>query len=466
MSTALRHLLSESARPSKQHDLSWTPQGPHTNFPFSTSPAFGRLITSHQRGTTAPRLDGLIMEPAAILLLFLIALLVFLRLRRARRRSHLTDSQLTIRVSVNRDRPSEPEASNLGPLTPVGNKEWLLNPRSSFHLTICGVDSATAHEVKKCCDEKRFSGVDALKFELLPLIARTNLRCKEVDKYVADFKPTYLSRIREFQQASAEWGESSERDKADMMDSFREKAIKTLDVQPDCDLVALFEYEPKDEVLDDALIDRYGFETLQTYFRYSRDLRKIYQAPTEYKWMRADLEKLAECGLASRGKEIPLPLILETLKLKEMRELAADLDPPKWGRKAPAIEFLLGLPDIRERVGKRVAYRELFQLKPFLPEFSHMDAIQLSSSWRHAESIASLIARTYVGGSMCARDLFRDEKYRSRVTAWRWINDGTPCSYCKRIQEQRASFTERPGTPLHIGCRCWIEADYEYDVDS
>jgi hypothetical protein len=288
------------------------------------------------------------------------------------------------------------EGTDLGELTVSSKGEWILNPKSAFPLTVYGIDEAVARNVKSVCDQKRFEGEWSLTMALIPLVARSNLRCKEVDGYIGKFKLTYSNKLEELKRSSAEWTEASERDRKDLLGDFRRIAVQSLDIQPNCDLVALFECEPQDSTIDDALIDRFGYETLQLYFRYAKDLAKVYQVPSEYRSQREGFDKLAQHGLAMRGTDIPFPAILETLKLKDMRDIVADLDPPKWTRKAQAIEYLLDVSDIKQRAGKLVAYRELFQLKPLPPEFVGIELESLSSSWRYTEAVASLISRTYI----------------------------------------------------------------------
>lgn len=68
----------------------------------------------------------------------------------------------------------------------------------------------------------------------------------------------YRKSVDAQRRASAEWADAGERDREDLLQSFRQSAIASLDVRPYADLVTLLEDEPTDATLDDALIAEYG----------------------------------------------------------------------------------------------------------------------------------------------------------------------------------------------------------------
>lgn len=366
-------------------------------------------------------------------------------------------------------RPSEPKITvpiqttpsssfdnpDTGPVTATSDGGWVLNPKSTFPLTVYGIDRATAEDLKRLLDQGYSLGTYDHARALVPLIARSNLRCKEVDEYIRRFKPQYLKTLEELKRSSGEWASASEPDREDLLSTFRQQAIDSLEVRPAvCDLETLFESEPLDTTIDDALIDRFGFETLQLYLRYAGNLAKVHVIPADH-YDRDGFEKLVKVGLAIRGAEIPLSGILETLKLKDLKELVADLHPPSFRRKAQAIDFLMKLPDVKEGISKVVAFRELFQLKPLPAEFSHIDLDQISASWSCAHEIATLIAHTYVvaGYATCKRQYQDDLSY---ITGWELSSDETSCPYCKCAAAKAYPKTQRPKVPLHIGCRCSV----------
>lgn len=395
-------------------------------------------------------------------LLILAAILIWIFRPRGRSTSKETVPAPSIARPVTTTKISNSaDTADVGPLTSSTSGGWILNPRSSFPLTIDGLDRQRAELFKGICEKKRYEGTEGLTHALLPLIARSNLRCREVDEYIQKFRPRYLSALQSLQQTSKEWQQAAERDRQDLLPELRESALRTLEVRPDCDLIALFECAPQDATFDDALLDRYGMETLQFYLRYADDLTRVHVAPVDYGEFRKSFEKLAEAGLAARGKDIQLQDVLSTLKLKDMASMVSDLSLPKWSRKAQAIDYLLTVPDILDRAGKVLAFRELFQIKPLPATFAQIDLATLSASWRHAEAVAWLIARTYIGGAMYLRDLALDRVMKGRHVEMEWQQDHNPCPMCIQAATRQPSKKNRPKTPLHIGCRCWIHTDYD-----
>lgn len=354
------------------------------------------------------------------------------------------------------------DLASVGPLTSTTGGGWILNPRSPLPLTIEGVGREQAEVFRAICEEKRFTGTDGLTRALIPLIARSNLRCREVEDYVRQYRPQYQKALHALQQTSPEWQAAAEPDREDLLPELQRAALQTLNIRPDCDLIALFECAPQDATFDDVLLDRYGMDTLQFYLRYADDLKRVHVVPVEADGFRKSFESLAQIGLAARGRDIPLQDILHTMKLKDMGALVSDLNPPKWSRKAQAVDYLCTVPDILDRAGKVLAFRELFQIKPLPLEFAHIDLALLSSSWRHAEAVAWLIARTYIGGALYLRDIERDRAMsKGHHLEMEWQQDRNPCPLCVRAATRPPTKNNRPKTPLHIGCRCWIHTDYD-----
>jgi len=169
----------------------------------------------------------------------------------------------------------------------------------------------------------------------MPIVTRYNIRCKEVDDYIKEFKPIYLQKINDKIKASPEWLAASALDREDLLTEFKEDAAMSLDIQPDCNLEVLFSEEQFDVTIDDALIDRFGYDAIRFYLSKKRGIHIIPADNYEHKMF----EKLTDVGLAVRGESVSLPLLLESLKLKELSALVADLNPPKFTRKAKAVEY-------------------------------------------------------------------------------------------------------------------------------
>ena len=79
-------------------------------------------------------------------------------------------------------------------------------------------------------------------------------------------------------------------------------------------------------------------------------------------------------GLSKSGEDIPLEEKLKTLKLKELGKLADD---QKFTRKAKAIEYLMEIPDIKNRFDSVFPNKSWFQLKEV-----KLDLRYLEDKWK------------------------------------------------------------------------------------
>ena len=335
---------------------------------------------------------------------------------------------------------------------------WLINPKSTFPLTIYGINRQSAVELKTLLEQAYTSSVYDISRKISQIIARTNLRCKEIDDYIRKFKPLYFRKIEQLKQESAEWPVLSDKDREDVLVSFRKIAVDSLDVRPYCNLEYLFEFEPQDFTIDDSLIERYGYDLMQFYVSYADRLDKVFIVPAD-NYRRQYFEKLAEKKLAIQGTDIPLSYVLNTLTIKEMNEIASDLSIKPFTRKSKAIEYLLNLPDLSERLRKKIAFRELFMLVPLPEEFSNINLIDISKSWKYVNEIAFLLAMTYVNGGYALNDLINKKQYTEYIKGWEIQTVGEDaCPYCKRLAMKEYVGKNYPKVPLHVGCRCTVSS--------
>ena len=390
-----------------------------------------------------------------LVLLVAVAFLIWFVLKSkstSSKRASITNSPSpTISVDFS---PSHSEDNfRLAEVQPSESGHILLNPGAGFPLNLSNGDIASANMLRQVLDDDYGRRTD----ELAEIIAKHNIRFKEVDDYVKDFRPKYLQKIEELKGSSPEWVDASEKDREDMLAEFREKAQSSLDVRPFSDIFPLFENEPKDLSFDDPLVSKYGFDNLTVYMRYADNLEKVRVIPADH-YDRKRFEALVEHGMANRGNSIPLPLILDSLKLKEMNEIAGDTIEKQFGRKNKAIEHLSSLPDIDERLGKAVAFRELFQLKPLPEGLSAAQLDSLRSAWDYYRHVAALVQQTYTAGKQCARNRKDEMEFTSTEDRFEILTaqDERTCPYCQRAAKK--SYTKRnyPKLPLHLGCRCCV----------
>jgi hypothetical protein len=285
---------------------------------------------------------------------------------------------------------------------------------------------------------------------LAGFIARWNVHWRELEAYIAEFKPKYVESIECQKAASSEWQVASEPDRKDLLEGFKAAALDTLDARPYGDIEVLFEDELTDATVDDALLDRYGLDLLQVYLRRIGSPQKVYRLDAQA-YERKVFEALVDRSLAVRGSDIPTEQILASLSLKELNALASPPNP--FARKAKAIEWLLAQPDLGTRMTATLPFRELFQLRPLPPEFSSIDPTAVSASWRRASEIGGLLAHTYAFSVSALKTTQDDREY---AYGWELLATDDSCPACKRAAAKKYPKSKPPTTPVHVGCRCCL----------
>lgn len=248
-------------------------------------------------------------------------------------------------------------------------------------------------------------------------------------------------------------------DKEDLLEEFRKVAVKGIYEQANCDLVSLFEKEPKDITIDDALIKEYGFENIQAYLRFADNLDKVRIVPNE-NYNRQRFEKLVELGLSIRGSSIPLEEILSILPLKDLNEIANNPE-KQYKRKNQAVEFILAIPNIEEKIGSKIALREFFKLQPLPEKFSGINLQEVSKSLIYTYEVVSLLVDTYVNANYVEQTL-KDKKYVKRYEVESFGNEETMCPCAKELIKKKYSKSSPPKIPYHIGCNCSLLQEYNF----
>jgi len=170
-------------------------------------------------------------------------------------------SEIASRVS------SRPEVIDTGEITKTEDGGWILNPKSTFPLTIYGSDEEVTNRIKEILDRSLSGDIYRTAENIAPIVARYKIRCKEVDEYIKTFKPIYLKKIEEQIEAYSQWENLQEFDRKELLSKFRANAILSLEVRPYCDIEALFEGESLDSPLYESLIEKYGYDTIKSYLK-------------------------------------------------------------------------------------------------------------------------------------------------------------------------------------------------------
>jgi hypothetical protein len=285
------------------------------------------------------------------------------------------------------------------------------------------------------------------------LVAEKNVRCKELDDWLADAKPAIAKLVAQRAQASTEWASATDLDKQDILAEFQGSAVDQLPVRPgfvDSATTLLFE-EPHDITVDDALLSRFK-DNPKNYqaLLYAISAGSKVQAVPAGDYRRKTFEELTEKGFMRRGQEISLEDVLAGMTMKQMQEIAGSDAPKKFTRKAQAIEFLMSLPDVRQRLEKVISFRELFQLKPI----EGVDLNELAKAHAFSAEVARVVLRTLRAGLGTQRLV--DSSKDWEVDGW-VLESEECCPSCRKIHGKTWKRLPQNLPPYHMGCEARIE---------
>lgn len=362
-----------------------------------------------------------------------------------------------IRVSITTSSGGRYDAPviDTGRLTPVPGG-YILNPRCPLPLTLIGLAQDEASTLKAQLDKQ---WVDyQIREDIAFLIAKQNLRCPEVETFVAELKRQVEAEVERQRTASPDWASASEKDRQDLLVGFERAAIEALPQKParTRELRALLDGSPKDPSADDALLSLFSadVETYKAYMYALSSARSVRVVPAD-DYSRKRFETFVAKGLARRGTDIPLEEVLLSLKLKELNELlkGTTIDKPV-NRKAKAVELALKLPDVAQRLGRLISFRELFQVLP--PP--GIDIEDLRHSFAYASGIADLFCDTYSTGVRTLQTL--SERREMQYKGWK-VHAEDCCRSCAELDGKTYRSKPAKVPPYHIGCVCWIDGIFE-----
>ena len=329
------------------------------------------------------------------------------------------------------------------------NRDYLINPGAGFELTLYNADK-----------DKIYLFVDALNQSignyhmiqnLMEVLTVADIRCREIDTYVDEYRPKYEKLIKELLEKHPDWKDANERDKNDILKEVRQTALGMIYVRPDVELNLLFEYHPWDDPLPRKILQKYPTSVISKYIRVWDEKMKVKVIPAD----NADrdlYEQMAEVGLAIRGREIPTEKILTTMKMDQMRDIASKFDIKIPRKKEEAAKVLSAIEGIDEHLDENISFRELFQLTPLPEEFKDVEIEKVGGFMDYCRIIADLIGRTYTFAYYDGRRDYGEvdmEGYEVLCAP-----DGRTCPYCKEQAKKKYSKKNRPNTPFHLACRC------------
>lgn len=348
-------------------------------------------------------------------------------------------------------------AQDVGPLTQVSSDTWVLNPRSPLPLTLIGADEALATQVKTILGKAEYWGQRVP--ELALLVAQHNLCFKEVDEFVAQLRPRYDAAFQRRVKASSEWPTATEKDREDLRTEFEEAAIEELGVSiGDADMATLLGGQPSGFKEDDELLRRFaGDSALYTFFLGQRGRANPVVTVKADEPGRKPWEQLVTLGLALRGKDIPTQELLAGLRLKDLNDLLEGTIEKPLGRKAKALEAVLALPDLHDRLSQRIAFRETFRVNPPVG----LDVDTLCACFSYASDVAVVVHQTYFTGVKTLQSVEQQKQDPGFYKAWEIHNWEDPLPACAKPYCKKYASLPGKKPPFHVGCRCELDVSFK-----
>jgi TM2 domain-containing membrane protein YozV len=332
------------------------------------------------------------------------------------------------------------------------NNPIVINPKSTFELTLY---NANQKEIKKAIQILKDDNNWNKEKDLLPLFTAHNIKCKEIEDYISEYKPQYHKFIEQAKANSAEYKTASEMDRLDIENEFKEEAINNLYERAACELDILFEGSEIPETIDDELIQEYGFETISKYIGFSYRKDKIIS-----NWERKEFEDLLKADLAVSGSDLPNEEVLFSQTLKTLNKIA-EKEEGHFKRKQKTVDYLTENPKLLDNIGKHVSTRSMFKIKPLPEKFKNIDLEILSASWAYVKEYISLLTDTYRDSERCTEDIKGDISWIKEFRVDKH-EDFVPNFICQRARKEcgkKHSKNRPPKLPFHVGCNCNLRTE-------
>lgn len=355
--------------------------------------------------------------------------------------------KLTISVTTSGGR-SRGDETKIGHKA-TGDGGFIIGPDLPFPVTLYGLEETEAAKMVTAFEQ----GEDYEIGEWFThLVAQKNIRCKEIDEWLGEAKPKVREKVKQRVLASTEWSHATELDKKDLLVEIQDGAVGELAVRPgmyDTARTLLLE-EPQDLTVDDALLERFK-DSPHTYLSllYAISAGTKVQVAPAGDYRRKTYDELYEKGFMRRGQEIAIEDILASMTMKQMQEIAAADAPKKFTRKAHAIDFLKGLPDIRQRLEKTISFRELFQLRPI----EGIDLDELAKAHTYSSEVARVILRTLRASVDSQRQ--RESRMDEYANGWELFSEDC-CPSCRAQHGKTWKRLPQKLPPFHVGCEAHV----------
>ncbi len=175
---------------------------------------------------------------------------------------------------------------------------------------------------------------------------------------------------------------------------------------------------------------------------------------------RKDVEDLLKADLIYTAEEIKKEEILNAQTLKTLN-LICDKEEGHFKRKNKAIEYLNENKELLGNMGKFVATRNLFKIKPLSIEFQNLDIVAVQNHWVFLKEYTKLITDTYSSSDRNTEDI---NSYKSLVKGFKVekfedLNSNFVCLRAREECKKKYSKSNPPKIPFHIGCNCSLRPE-------
>lgn len=326
---------------------------------------------------------------------------------------------------------------------------YLLNPGTTFHLTLATESEQIAQEVRERIDHYE-NGSWLEKAPLAPVLAHRQVHCLEIDAYINKYKKQFKETIASLIKNSPDWEGAEKQEQSYMMSEFVDSAMQSLPIQLSSDIAPLLQDLPDTQGLDEMFIINHGQNAHEIYMSYASHIEKIMRIDDADKLTLQHMKKLVNANLCLQGADIPQTVLLRQLNMADLSELISDCNIHEKAKdKADAISLLRGARDVMEKLANILPFNELYYLIP--PQGMEKKIRNLQVAWRYYDALAKLMKSTY---SVARTNTFRLlTAPESRKLRWE-VKSCDDCSECESLQliyEQNP-----PEPPLHVGCQCLI----------
>jgi hypothetical protein len=145
------------------------------------------------------------------------------------------------------------------------NGDYLINPGANFELTLYNANKDKIDLFVDALNQSTNQSNYYMIQNLIGILIVADIRCREIDAYVDEYRPKYEKFVKELIEKHPDWKDANERDRKDILKEVRQTALGMLYVRPDVELDLLFEYYPWDDPLPRKVLQKYPLNVISKY---------------------------------------------------------------------------------------------------------------------------------------------------------------------------------------------------------